>query len=107
MKFRAIFVIFTFIVMKISHAQIKESLVVYFDFEERVGKTANDLSGNNNHGKLEGDTNWTEGNFGKAVKFGGKNGIVRVEHSKDFEFVGGITITAWIRPTLKAGPGTW
>ena len=107
MKFRAMFVIFTFIVMTISHAQIKESLVVYFDFEERVGKTVNDLSGNNNHGKLEGDTNWTEGNFGKAVKFGGKNGIVRVEHSKDFEFVDGITITAWIRPTLKAGPGTW
>ena len=107
MKFRAILVIFTLIVMKISHVQIKESLVVYFDFEERVGKTANDLSGNNNHGKLEGDTNWTEVNFGKAFKFGGKNGIVRVEHSKDFEFVDGITITAWIRPTLKAGPGTW
>ena len=46
-------------------------------------------------------------NSGKAVNFGGKDGIVSVEHSDAFEFTDGITIAAWILPTLKAGPGTW
>ena len=41
------------------------------------------------------------------MNFGGKDGIVEVEHSDAFEFTDGITIAAWILPTLKAGPGTW
>ena len=84
-----------------------EGLVVYFAFEEGAGKAVADLSGNGQDGKLEGDTSWTDGKFGKAVNFGGKDGIVSVEHSDAFEFTDGITIAAWILPTLKAGPGTW
>lgn len=84
-----------------------EGLVVYFAFEENAGKTVADLSGNGQDGKLVGDTSWTNGKFGKAVNFGGKDGIVEVEHSDAFEFTDGITIAAWILPTLKAGPGTW
>ena len=91
----------------ISTAAELEGLVVYFAFEEGAGKTVADLSGNGQDGKLEGDTSWTDGKFGKSVNFGGKNGIVRVEHSDAFEFTDGITIAAWILPTLKAGPGTW
>ena len=72
--------------------------------KEDAGKTVADLSGNGQDGKLEGDTSWTDGKFGKAVNFGGKNGIVSVEHSDAFEFTDGITIAAWILPTLKAGP---
>ncbi len=84
-----------------------EGLVVYFAVEEGAGKTVKDLSGNGQDGKLEGDTTWTDGKFGKSVNFGGKDGIVRVEPSDAFEFTDGITIAAWIQPTLKAGPGTW
>ena len=70
----------------ISTAAELEGLVVYFAFEEGAGKTVADLSGNGQDGKLEGDTSWTDGKFGKSVNFGGKNGIVRVEHSDAFEF---------------------
>ena len=91
----------------VSTAAELEGLVVYFAFEEGAGKTVKDLSGNGQDGKLEGDTTWTDGKLGKAVNFGGKNGIVRVEHSDAFEFTDGITIAAWIKPTLEAGPGTW
>lgn len=91
----------------VSMAGELEGLVVYFAFEEGAGQTVADLSGNGQNGKLEGDTTWTDGKFGKSVNFGGKNGIVRVEHSNAFEFTDGITIAAWIQPTLKAGPGTW
>ena len=91
----------------VSTAAELEGLVVYFAFEEGAGKTVKDLSGNGQDGKLEGDTSWADGKYGKAVNFGGKDGIVRVEHSDAFEFTDGITIAAWIKPTLKAGPGTW
>lgn len=91
----------------ICFAEDLEGLVVYFGFEDNTGKTVTDLSGNGQVGKLEGDTNWTEGKFGKGLNFGGKDGIVRVAHSHQFEFTDGITICAWIRPTLDVGPGTW
>ena len=78
-----------------------EGLVVYFAFEEGAGKAAADLSGNGQDGKLEGDTSWTDGKFGKAVNFGGKDGIVRVEHSDAFEFTEGITIAAAKGPDVQ------
>ncbi len=90
-----------------STAKELKGLVVYFAFEESSGQTVADLSGNRNDGKLEGDISWGDGKFGRAVNFGGKDGIIRVEHSDSFEFIDGITIAAWVRPTLKAGPGTW
>ena len=82
----------------ISTAAELEGLVVYFAFEEGAGKAVADLSGNGQDGKLEGDTSWTDGKFGKAVDFGGKNGIVRVEHSDAFEFTDGITIALGFCP---------
>lgn len=84
-----------------------EGLVVYFAFEGGKGETVEDMSGNGNHGDLEGDTDWGDGKFGKGLNFGGKNGIVRVKHTNDFVFTEGITISAWIRPTLVVGAGTW
>ena len=90
-----------------STADELEGLVVYFDFEDGAGKTVTDQSGNGQDGKLEGDTDWTDGKFGKGLNFGGKDGIVRVVHSHRFEFTDGLTICAWVRPTLEAGPGTW
>lgn len=91
----------------IGTAEELEGLVVYFAFEEGAGKTFADLSGNGHDGKLEGDSGWSDGKFGKAVNLGGKNGIVRVEHSDMFEFTDGITVCAWIQPTLKAHGNLW
>ncbi len=84
-----------------------EGLVVYFGFEDGQGEIVTDLSGNGQEGKLEGDTSWTDGKYGKGLNFGGKNGIVRVFHSHQFLFTEGITVCAWIRPTLVKGPGQW
>ncbi|RKU14492.1 hypothetical protein C6501_08225 [Candidatus Poribacteria bacterium] len=88
-------------------AEELKGLVVYFDFEDGAGETVTDQSGNGQNGLLEGDTDWTKGKYGKGLNFGGENGIVRVVHSRQFEFTEGITICAWIRPTLKRGPGEW
>ena len=90
-----------------STAEGLEGLVVYFSFEEGAGEIVKDMSGNGQHGILEGDTSWTDGKLGKGLNFGGENGIVRVVHSHQFVFTEGVTICAWIRPTLKVGPGMW
>ena len=90
-----------------SIAEEVEGIVVYFGFEDGEGETVTDLSGNQQNGILEGDTDWTDGKFGKGLKFGGENGIVSVVHSHHFEFTEGITVCAWIRPTLIEGPGEW
>ena len=94
MKYRLILLIsmFPLIAFEVSKAQVEESLGAISILRKGQERQVSDLSGNDNHGKLEGNTGWAEGKFGKAVKFGGKNGIVRVEHSKDFEFVDGITL---------------
>ncbi len=84
-----------------------DGLVVYFAFEDGKGGTVSDLSGNGNHGELEGDTDWSDGKYRNGLNFGGENGIVRVKHTPNFVFTEGITICAWIRPTLAVGPGTW
>lgn len=92
---------------QISTAKEVDGLLVYFAFEDGAGETVTDLSGNGQDGVLEGDTNWIRGKYGKGLNFGGENGIVRVVHSRQFEFTEGITICAWIRPTLERGPGEW
>ncbi len=107
------FIIFLYVVYLVGSFQFTctaetfKGLVVYFSFEEGSGKTVVDRSGNGNNGQLAGDTDWTDGKFGKALNFGGENGIVHVKHSDTFEFTDGITICAWIRPTLIEGPGEW
>lgn len=88
-------------------AEELDGIVVYFGFEDGTGEIVTDLSGNGQDGKLEGDTTWTDGKFDQGLNFGGVNGIVRVVHSHRFEFTDGITVCAWIRPTLIEGPGEW
>lgn len=97
----------TVLFQNISIAEELEGLVVYFPFEDGKGEDVTDQSGNKQHGTLEGDMSWTDGKYGKGLNFGGKNGIVKVLHSHQFLFTEGITICAWIRPTLNIGPGTW
>ena len=75
-------------------------LVVYFDFEEGSGKTATDRSGMGNDGVLKGDTDWVAGRFGGGLEFGGDDGVVEVPDSESLQFTEGLTLVAWIKPTL-------
>lgn len=93
--------------LHICTAKETDRMLVYFAFEDGTGETVTDLSGNGQDGLLQGDTSWTRGKYGKGLNFGGENGFVRVVHSRQFEFTDGITVCAWIRPTLERGPGEW
>jgi hypothetical protein len=82
-------------------------LVAYFAFEEGDGGSVAGLSASGHEGELLGDMTWGDGKYGGGLNFGGDEGYVRVPDHPDFEFVEGLTVAAWIRPTLTPGPGEW
>lgn len=61
--------------------------VAAYDFDEGVGTTTSDSSGNKNDGTLAGAT-WAEGKLGKAVSFNGGSSFVRVPSSPSLDIAG-------------------
>jgi len=78
-----------------------EGLVVYFTFDEGNGKLVTDHSGTGNDGNIKGGTKWTDGKYDGGLMLEGDDGIVEVEDNDSLHFVDGITIAAWIKPTLE------
>jgi len=85
----------------IGNAKEIEGLVVYFTFDEGKGKTVIDRSGTGNDGEIKGGTSWEAGKYGGGLTLEGSDGVVEVEDNDSLHFVDGITIAAWIKPTLK------
>ena len=48
--------------------------------DENTGKKVKDVSGNNNHGEIQG-AKWAKGKFGSALKFNGKTDRVVIPNS--------------------------
>jgi hypothetical protein len=69
-------------------------LLMYF--EEGSSMPVRDLSGNNNHGTIEGAVEWQEGRFGRGLQF--KGGVVRINSSDSLRIVGHqLTVETWFR----------
>lgn len=77
-----------------------EELLLYLPFNEGNGDTAEDLSPHGNDGKLNGDADWVDGKFGKAMEFtaAGEVKSPYIElNEKSF------TVTMWVKPALSGG----
>jgi len=83
-----------------------EGLVGYWKFDEGVGDTAVDSSGNKNDAKIVRGPEWVDGKFGKALKFdAGQRQKVEIPDSKTFaEITNAVTMEAWVNP---AGFSAW
>lgn len=102
--------------------RVIEGLVGAWHFDEGSGGTAYDSSGNNNHGTIYGAT-WTDGRYGKALKFDGTNDYVRFSGDVfDFSKYDEFTVLVWAMRTgsgsggvigycpggsVKRSPGMW
>jgi len=64
------------------------SLAGWWKFDEGSGTTANDSSGNENHGTFNGDPQWVNGKFGKALKFDGGSDYLDVPDSNSLDING-------------------
>ena len=74
-------------------------LVALWHFDEGVGITTSDSSGNPNDGTLMGGTSWTNGKFGNALSFDGVDDYVDCGNDESLDPGDNITIEAWIYPT--------
>ncbi|MBD3182572.1 hypothetical protein GF312_09790 [Candidatus Poribacteria bacterium] len=76
-----------------------DDLLLYLSFDEGAGVEARDSSGNENHGVINGDVQWTVGKSGKALEFAGDiTQYVEVPDDESLRFDDGpFTYTAWIK----------
>jgi hypothetical protein len=78
-------------------------LVGAWGFEEPSGTTVTDKSGNNNNGTLNGPTRSGTGKFGAALSFDGVNDMVTVPDSNSLDLTSGMTLEAWVNPSVTTG----
>jgi len=64
---------------------------------------ANDISGNNNNGSLQGGATFAPGKVDQAFSFNGLDAFVLVPDSVSLNPTEQITIDAWVYPTADAG----
>ena len=76
-------------------ADIDEHTVGIWMFDEGEGVEVADLTDNHNDGEIQGDAEWVEGKFGRALEFSG-NGSVIVPNNETLDIAEQITIEAWI-----------
>jgi hypothetical protein len=78
-------------------------LVAYYTFDDGVGTTASDSSGNGNTATLTNGPVWTTGKVGGGLQFDGIDDYVNLKNS--FNTIGlstTKTISAWIKPDVSA-----
>jgi len=80
------------------------NLVAWWRLDDRSGSSARDSSGNDNHGTLRGDPQWTTGKIGGALDFDGDGDYVDCGNPDMFNFNEQITASAWIN--LRSVPGS-
>jgi len=82
----------------------------YWAFDDGVGTTARDGSGNGNNGRLVSGPVWVDGTVGRALQFDGVDDYVEVPHNDELiPATGQATVSVWINAQRHTGPGgsTW
>ena len=81
-------------------AQLENSLVGYWNFDEDSGDIASDVSGNGNDGTIHG-AKLVDGKYGTALEFDGKDDYVHIPNSKTLQDLteSDFTFEAWVKPS--------
>lgn len=73
-------------------------LIAHWPFDEGSGDTAGDISGNGNHGSVEGGASWIIGQIGAALEFTSGATHVTVPDGPGMAVSpDALTVTAWVR----------
>jgi len=78
--------------------------VAAYNFNEGMGFTVTDISGNGNNGTVSGTSWTTEGKYGGALVFNGLSWVT-VNDSNSLDVTTGMTLEAWVYPTDL--PNNW
>ena len=87
------------------------NLMGYWTFDEGAHATALDVSGNNRHGRLQGDPQWVAGYDGSALEFDGSGDYVNIDGYKGIcidpndpnRVQPAFSVTNWFRITATSG----
>ncbi len=80
----------------------KAELVGWWRFDEGSGTIVTDLSEYGNNGTLQGDPQWVNGKFGKALQFNGIDEFVEIPHADILTVDNEVTVMAWINTERHA-----
>ncbi len=81
----------------------QSGLVAAYSFNEGSGVQTHDSSGQNNTGTIAGATWTASGRYGAALSFNGTNAWVTVADANSLDLTNGLTIEAWVNPTIGSG----
>ncbi len=82
----------------------KAELVGWWRLDEGSGTIVTDLSEYGNDGTLQGDPQWVNGKFGKALQFNGVDEFVEIPHADILTVDNEVTVMAWINAERHGGP---
>ncbi|QEL25118.1 PKD domain-containing protein [Bosea sp. F3-2] len=86
------------VTVTVSNTQIA-GIAVAYSFDEGVGATANDSSGQGNTATLANGVAWVAGQHGKAASFDGVNDYITIPNSTSTNISGNaLTLSMWINP---------
>ena len=80
-------------------------LVGAWGFDEGTGTTVADASPAGNSGTISGATRTAFGRFGGALSFDGVNDMVTIPDANSLDLTTGMTLSAWVNPTVGAAGG--
>ena len=73
--------------------------VAAYSFDEGIGTTVADATGNGNTGTIA-NANWTSGGkYGNALVFNGTNALVTINDSASLHLTTAMTLEAWVNPS--------
>ncbi|SVB26295.1 uncharacterized protein METZ01_LOCUS179149, partial [marine metagenome] len=73
-------------------------LLLWYKFDESIGTTATDSSGNGHDGSLVSGPTWTQGKIGGALSFDGTDDHVALGNPPALNVTGNETISMWLKP---------
>src|SRR4051812_8688859 len=79
-------------------AAAQAGLVAAYSFDEGVGISSADSSGNGQTGTIAGATWNNAGKFGSALSFNGSSDWVTVNHTAPLDLTTALTVEAWVKP---------
>ena len=89
---------FVLVLSLVSTSVVKADLIGWWRLDEGTGTTVADVSGSGHNGFFaEGNPEWVEGMFGKALKFNGSNKVEIPDHP-DFHLEDAVSMALWIKP---------
>jgi len=93
---RRLFLLISFVLVLSVADNASANLVAHWNFDDGSGSTAQDSSGNGNHGTLFGNPQWITGHLGGALDFDGTGDYVDLPISSLLSSLTNSTFATWV-----------